>query len=173
MRMKRFFLSAVFATGSLLVTPVAGSAASLPGGAGTLLETYEDWAVACRAQSSVVGCVVRHAQSGEEFIAAELRNLPDGRMDGALLLPFGLALAQGVSMKIDESGALPSLVFSTCIPGGCVVPVKFDAANVTKLKSGTVLNVSATSQSSGETLPLKVSLKGLAKASSRAAELMK
>ncbi|MDO1585245.1 invasion associated locus B family protein [Rhizobium oryzicola] len=155
--------------------PAAG--ASLPGGASTLLETYDDWAVACRAQSSVVGCVLRQVQSneqtGEQMLAAELRNLPEGRMDGALLLPFGLALAKGVSLKVDDTPALPVVSFSTCMPGGCVAPVKFDAPTVTKLKSGSALNVSATLLASGEVIPMKLSMKGLSKAIARAAELMK
>ena len=158
-----------------LFNPAA--AASLPGGASTLLETYDDWAVACRAQSSVVGCVLRQVQSnsqtGEQMLAAELRNLPEGRMDGALLLPFGLALAQGVTLKVDDAAALPVLAFSTCLPGGCVAPVKLDAATVAKLKSGNALNVSATLLASGEAIPMKLSLKGLSKAMARASELMK
>lgn len=159
----------------VLAAPCAAPAAELPGGVGSLMENFGDWVVACRAQNGVSGCVVRQVQTkgdkGQQMLTAELRNLSGGKVDGALLVPFGLALARGVTVKVDEGAGEARFDFSTCLPGGCLVPVKFDAATVTAMTSGTSLRLSATALATGETVAMRISLKGLSAALSRAAEL--
>jgi invasion protein IalB len=158
-----------------LVAPSGVPAAELPGGVGSLMENFGDWVVACRAQNGVSGCVVRQVQTkgdkGQQMLTAELRNLAGGKVDGALLVPFGLALSRGLTVKVDEGAGETRFEFSTCLPGGCLVPVKFDAATVTAMTSGTALRLSATALATGETVAMRISLKGLSAALSRAAEL--
>lgn len=152
------------------------TAAPLPGGAGSLVETFQDWVVACQAQENTTTCVMRqvqtNTQSNQSVLTVEFRNVAGGKLEGALLMPFGLALAKGVTLKIDEA-AIGGLVFSTCVPQGCLVPMGLDAAQVAKLKTGTALNIGATSLNPGQPVALKVSLKGFPTALNRVLELTK
>ncbi len=101
-----------------LFNPAA--AASLPCGASTLLlETYDDWAVACRAQSSVVGCVLRQVQTNSQTASRcwQRNSATCRRAYGWGIAPaLRPALAQGVTLKVDDAAALPVLAFSTCLP---------------------------------------------------------
>ncbi|MGN7295104.1 invasion associated locus B family protein [Rhizobium sp. SAFR-030] len=176
MRRLRFLLACLsaFVCLPLLSVPPVG-AAQLPGGVGELLETYGDWTVGCRAQNAVVGCVVSQVQSDPKSrrprLSVEFATSTGGRIEGALLLPFGLALANGVAISLDDAGNAQSFPFSTCLPGGCLVPIRFDAAMTEALKKGTLLHISAVMLSTGATVPMRVSLKGLPEAMQRASEL--
>ncbi|CAM5350173.1 hypothetical protein MAUB1S_06050 [Mycolicibacterium aubagnense] len=149
-------------------------AAPLPGGAGSLVETYQDWVVACQGRDAQSFCVMRQVQSnnqtGQNVVTVEFSAV-QGKLNGVLLLPFGLALADGASVKIEGDAKSQPLPFSTCLPQGCLAPVSFEADDVAKLKGGTVLNIAARSFSPSQPLDLKISLKGFSAALSRIAEL--
>ena len=168
---------ALLLAGSLSVA-VPASAAALPGGAGSLVETYQDWVVACQAQNERTLCVMRQVQSntqtGQHVLTVEFSGGGDGgRLGGVLLMPFGLSLAAGVTAGIDDAAPGPMLAFSTCLPQGCLAPVAFAAEQVAKLRAGTALNVTAQSLSPAQPVTLKVSLKGFSAALNRIGELMK
>lgn len=173
-------LSKLFASRAALTTILAvaspAMAAPLPGGAGSLVETFQDWVVACQAQESTTSCVMRqvqtNTQTNQSVLTLEFRNIAGGKLEGALLLPFGLALAKGVTLKIDDT-AVGTLAFSTCVPQGCLVPMGLDAAQVAKLRSGTALNVSATGLNPAQPVALKISLKGFPVALNRVLDLTK
>ncbi|MEW6641758.1 MAG: invasion associated locus B family protein [Pseudomonadota bacterium] len=155
----------------------AAQAASLPGGAGSLVESYQDWSLACQAQNNNVTCLIRqvqtNSQTNQTVLAVELHNAQGGKLEGALLLPFGLALAQGVSLKLDEAALGSALAFSTCVPAGCLVPVAFDAATVGKLKAGTAINITAGTLGNTQPTAFKVSMKGFGGALNRLVDLLK
>lgn len=167
-------LGAAFASLVLLAAPAA--AAPLPGGAGSLVETYQDWVVACQAQEAVTNCVIRQVQSNTQnnqvVLTVEFRSIAGGKLEGALLLPFGLALAKGVTLKIDEA-PVGGLAFSTCVPQGCLVPMSLDPPQVAKLKTSAALTIGASAVNQTEPVALKVSLKGFPAAWNRVAELTK
>ncbi len=151
-------------------------AAPLPGGANTLQETYQDWTVSCQSQKDATACVMRQDQSstqtGQRVLTAELRNVAGGKVEGVLLMPFGLDLAKGASLKIDETAG-PNLAFSTCLPQGCLAPVNFDAKQVAALKAGSNINVTTTALSPSQPVAFKISLKGFGAALDRIAALTK
>ncbi len=161
----------------LLLAAASAPAASLPGGAGSLVETYQDWIVACRAENNATQCVMRQVQSnkdtGQNVLTIEVANSADGKLQAALLMPFGLALAQGVTVRIDDAPAGSPAAFSTCIPQGCLASISFDAGQAAKLKTGTNLNLSATALAPPQPVALKVSLKGFSAALARVGELTK
>ncbi len=162
-----------FTLASIIGTPVL--AAPLPGGASTLQETYQDWTVSCQTQKETSICVMRQDQSstqtGQRVLTAELRNT-DGKVEGVFLMPFGLDLAKGAALKIDEAAG-PNLAFSTCLPQGCLAPVSFDAKQVAALKAGTNINVTTTALSPSQPVAFKVSLKGFGAALDRITALTK
>lgn len=146
---------------------------TLPGGASSLNETYRDWQVACVQQGTAKRCVLSQQQAqqnGQRVLAIEL-NAPAGNtVAGTLVLPFGLALASGVALQIDDKAAGQPLRFRTCLPAGCIVPVTFDAPTLTLLRAGTALKVKATADGGQETL-FSISLQGFAAALDRVAAL--
>ncbi|ABS13896.1 MULTISPECIES: invasion associated locus B family protein [Brucella/Ochrobactrum group] len=166
------FLSAA----AFLALTATASAAPLPGGASTLTETYQDWSISCQAQKESTNCIMNQmqnsSQTGQRVLTVELRNVAGGKVEGVLLMPFGLNLAKGATLKIDE-GEAPALTFSTCLPQGCLAPLSFDAKQVGKLKTAANLNITATALEPSQPVAFKVSLKGFGSALDRIAALTK
>ncbi|MND25828.1 Invasion associated locus B (IalB) protein [compost metagenome] len=164
------------AIGFAVVSSIPAFAAPLPGGASTLQETYQDWTVSCQSEKETTVCAIRQDQSstqtGQRVLTAELRNIPGGKVEGVILMQFGLDLVKGVALKIDEADG-PQLTFSTCLPQGCLAPVSFDAKQVAALKAGTNLNVNATALSPSQAVAFKISLKGYGAALDRIIALTK
>ncbi|MFB8345004.1 invasion associated locus B family protein [Brucella cytisi] len=144
------------------ISGASAFAAPLPSGASTLQETYQDWTVSCQSQKETSICMIRQDQSStqtsQHVLTAELRNL-EGKVEGVLLMPFGLDLVKGAALKIDEVTG-PNLAFSTCLPQGCMAPVSFEAKQVAALKAGTNINVTTMALSPSQPVAFKVSLKG-------------
>lgn len=169
----------IFALAALLATPglAQAPAATLPGGASSLQETYDAWRVVCLQQGTAPRCSViqqQAQQSGQQVLAIELlADAATKQLKGTLVLPFGLALAKGVSLSEGDKALGDSLAFSTCVPAGCIVPLTFDAATLARLRKGTSLKVMATAADGRQPVELPISLKGLAPAIDRIIEIMK
>jgi invasion protein IalB len=80
---------------------------TLPGGASSIQETYGAWSVSCRLADGRKACsfsqVRGNQQTGQRSFAIELRPPSEGKTEGVLVLPFGLALAAGVKLSLDGS----------------------------------------------------------------------
>lgn len=155
-------------------TPPASPA--LPGGASSLQETYEDWSVVCAQPNGQKTCAMSQQQldgrTRQRVMAIELTAPGAGKVDGVLLLPFGLSFEQGVTLQIDEMAAGPALRFRTCLASGCLVPVSFDAKMIASLRKAASLKIKANSDN-GQEVALALSLKGFGGALDRVATLMK
>ncbi|MFC4626057.1 invasion associated locus B family protein [Daeguia caeni] len=157
------------------LTVFGAQAAPLPGGASSLQETFQDWTVSCQSQKDATVCALQQVQGtkeGQRVLTVELRNVAGGKVEGVLLMPFGLDLAKGAQLKIDDASG-PSLAFSTCLPQGCLAPVSFDAKQTAALKAGTTLNVAATALNPAQPVNFKVSLNGFGAALDRVTALTK
>lgn len=142
--------------------------AELPNGASSLQETYQDWSLTCRS-SPRTACAILQQQaqrSGRRVLAVELQRKSGDVLAGTLVLPFGLSLDAGVSLRIDDAAAFKSSRFSTCVPAGCLVPLSFDAKTVAALRAGSTLKVKAQSVDARQ-LTFSISLKGFAAAFQR------
>ncbi len=151
----------------------ASAASTLPGGASSLNETYRDWRVACAQQGTQKQCVLSQIQSqqnGQRVLAIELNAPSSNAVSGALVLPFGLALDSGVTFQIDEKPAMQPIRFRTCMPGGCLVTVNFDAPTLAALRAGSALKVKATADG-GAIAPFSISLQGFGTALDRVGTL--
>lgn len=139
----------------------------MPGGASSLQETYQDWSLACQGTPQPVCAISQQQtqQNGQRVMAVELRR-NDDTLSGNLILPFGLLLDAGVILQIDDGQLREPLRFSTCLPGGCLVPLSFDAETIEVLRTGTALRLKVQSTDTKE-LALSISLKGLAAALDR------
>lgn len=149
-------------------------ASSLPGGASSLSETYQDWQVACSQQDALKRCSLSQSQAqqnGQRVLAIELAAPDENSVNGIIVLPFGLALASGVVLQIDDNAAGQPLPFRTCLPVGCVVPVAFDADTISSLRAGVALKITTISDG-GQQTPFAISLAGFAAGLDRVAALV-
>lgn len=144
-------------------------ATALPGGATSVQETHQDWQVACGQQADVKHCSMsqqqQNAKSRQRVLAIELQSV-NGKLEGALVLPFGLSLDRGVALQIDDATVRGPLQFRTCVPAGCIVPLSFDAPSIEALANGTLLKIKTVGDG-GKELALSVSLKGFSAARDR------
>ncbi|PRD41310.1 invasion-like protein [Phyllobacterium phragmitis] len=161
-----------------LTVPAPAQEVSLPGGASTLNETHGAWTVTCaiatqgdgeRAKRCALSQTQLHGQTRQRALAIELLPEEDG-VDGTLVLPFGLALASGVTYQLDEGEAGAPQHFRTCLPAGCLIDIAFDARTVASLKTGDVLKVKATADG-GQEMVLSISLTGFSSAYDRVVAL--
>jgi invasion protein IalB len=172
----KHLLPMVFALVVGLGATVTASAQGLPGGASSLNESHGDWIVGCSAPEGVARCAISQSQVGgtnrQRVLAIELTASKGGSAaSGILVLPFGLRLASGVTLAVDDKAPLPALSFSTCLPAGCLVPLDFDTPTVAALRQGTVIAIKGTANDSGKEVAFSVSLSGFASALSRFAQL--
>jgi invasion protein IalB len=148
----------------------------LTGGASAITETHGDWTVNCQVVQTAKICRFSHQQfdrsnANQRLLAVELGALSDKSAGGTIVLPFGLALAKGISISIDDNPIDGSLPFSTCLVVGCLVPVSFDEAMVGRLKAGVTLKIAAFAADSGQPIAFSVPLQGFTSALSRTASL--
>ncbi len=145
-------------------------AASLPGGASSLNETYQDWQVSCALRDGKKRCAMIQIQSqqnnGQRVLSIELNAAVAASVEGILVLPFGLDLEKGANLVIDDSAQSLPIKFRTCLPVGCVLPVQFDSTALQALKSGAVLKVNSVADG-GQEQPFAISLKGFSVAIDR------
>ena len=155
--------------------PFAAAAQGLPGGASALSETHGDWAVSCRGSENDITCSMsqRHVrdESRQLVLAIELHPQGPDAANGIILLPFGLRLADGVMLAIDEEAQIATLPFSTCLPSGCIVRISLETDTVAALREGDKLNIVTTADDGGEAVQLDVSLNGFTSALQRIAAL--
>jgi invasion protein IalB len=149
--------------------------AALPGGATTLNESHGDWTVSCAVGNQGKICVLAQqqtaGQANQRLLAVELRPR-DQNVEGTLVLPFGLALDKGVTLQVDDGPAWTPLRIRTCLPGGCLVDLVFDAKTLPLLRKGTTLKIKAVADG-GKDTQLAVSLKGFPSALDRTIALAK
>jgi invasion protein IalB len=149
----------------------APPAAKLANGANSLSETYDDWVLNCQATSKGTECgllQVLSQQNGQRVLSFSVNPTPvNGNHVGSLILPFGLELAKGVTLQLDEQAVSQPLGFKTCLPAGCVVPLSWTAEQYNALRAANQLKLAA-STAANEPFALTISLKGLSSAGKRA-----
>ena len=167
-------LSAALVCGLALVSP-GYAAATLPGNATTLTETHDDWTVRCAIDQAVVHCAAQQeqlsTQTKQRVLAIEILPGTDV-LTGTLVLPFGLDLQKGAVVKVDDKLTSPVLVFQTCLPSGCLVPLRIGKEWETAMRAGTALAVGAQAVSA-QPANFSISLKGFGSALDRIADLTK
>jgi invasion protein IalB len=151
------------------VAPATGGP-TLPGGASSLNETHTDWSVNCAVRDNRKACVFFQGQtnsSNQRVLLLELTASAPDKVTGSLVLPFGLALDQGVKLLAEDTAPSAPLQFKTCLPAGCVVPIDFGADTVAALRKSGSLNVQAAAADGGGEIAFTISLKGFSAALDR------
>jgi invasion protein IalB len=155
--------------------PAAAPGTLLPNGASAINETYGDWIVDCRLFEGQKQCMLLQAQGNgqtkQRTFEIQLRTPKDGKIEGTIIMPFGLKLDNGAILSLDDKDLGLGLRFSTCMPQGCLVPVSLPTATVDAMKKGRILTVASLNLNSGEVVAFKIPLEGFAAASARIGEL--
>ncbi|WP_448091829.1 invasion associated locus B family protein [Pseudomonas lini] len=150
------------------------------GAALSVKENYDDWLVACATPAKngdpAKVCTLSQEQldSGSRLrtVAIELKPSAAG-IQGMLFLPFGLALDQGAELQIDDGAAIvPKQKIQTCLPIGCVVPIKLDEKVLAALRKGAALKVKVVADG-GNPAMFSISLKSFVEALDRTSTLSK
>lgn len=89
-----------------------------------------------------------------------------------MALPFGLALAKGVALKLDDKPLEGAYGFSTCVIAGCLVPLTLDERVLSELKGAATLAVSAFALDTGREVAFAIPLNGFTSAMNRTAQLL-
>lgn len=169
---------AVLLFGTGLATTAQAAHAS-PQASAASAETFQDWQVACGLRAGKKLCsaiqqeaVGKEANAGvrQRLLAIEIVPETSGA-SGTLLLPFGLDLTKGATLRLGENGAGPPLPFRTCIAAGCMVRLEFSAQALAALRAGEVLTVSVAEADSGRVIDLPISLAGFDASFDRAKSL--
>ncbi len=166
----RVFVCAGFA---LTFPPAAFAQSALPNGASSLQETYQDWRIVCSQRDKVPACSISQdqtQQNGQRLLAVEMQIRPDGSALATLLLPFGIVLDSGVTPNIDDQPPMKPIRFRTCLPNGCIALLPLDAATLSKVRTGSRLNLKVVADG-GNALAFQVSLQGFSAAADRVAAL--
>lgn len=155
----------------------AQTGATLPGGASSLQETYDDWMVACVVNDQTRNqklCALSQQQldknSRQRVLAVEWRPKGDG-IEGTAFLPFGLVLAKGAAFQFDDGPFGKPADFSTCLPAGCLVPIDFNKDILAAMRRASRFNVKAIGQD-GKDVTFTISLKGFSTAFDRTKQLV-
>ncbi len=148
----------------------------LPGGASSLQESFEDWTVVCALPGGHKTCSLSQTQTNQKtqqrVLAMELTAGDKGMAAGVLAMPFGLSLEKGLALQIGDETATTTLTFQTCLPVGCIVPLKFDDAMLTKLRGAKQIKLTAYAADTGQPVVFNVSLKGFGPALARVRSLI-
>jgi invasion protein IalB len=149
--------------------------AQLAGGASAISETHGDWVVNCKVLEDARVCTFSQQQfdnRNQRIFALELFPKETG-VEGNAALPFGLALSNGVLLFVDEKPFGQPGQFSTCLLGGCLVPVEFGSELVAQLRTGNLMHIKGAAFDTGQEIMFQVSLQGFTSALNRTAELLR
>jgi invasion protein IalB len=160
-------------------TPAAATpapAASWPAGATSLSEVYGDWTVTCAKEAkpeAKAECAIMQAQGakGRREFALEIRPPSDGRAQGFILMPLGLAIEPGISFKLDDAVLGKGAPYLSCSQEGCLVPVSLPTLATDTMKTAKNLLVSGTKPEAKDPVTITVPLEGFANALARAIAL--
>ncbi|WP_264045814.1 invasion associated locus B family protein [Methylobacterium flocculans] len=159
-----------------VAAPAAAPTAGWPTGASSLTEVYGDWTVTCargEAADAKAECAVMQAQGakGRREFAIEIRPPAEGRAQGFILMPLGLAIEPGISFKLDEAVLGKGAPYLSCSLEGCLVPVSLPTLATDTMKTAKALLVSATKPEVKDPTVITVPLAGFANALARASTL--
>lgn len=181
--LKQFICGAAALSAAVFIASAAAATEpGLPNGATSLREQYADWTILCGIavdgdkKSKVCSMhqeQVRQVKNGpsQRVLAIELQ--PKGKgLEGGLVLPLGLKLDKGATLKIDDGKASEASPFRTCVFAGCIVDIKADDKMAASLAKGKTIAVRTTTDE-GKDADFSISLNGFQNARNRVSELMK
>lgn len=150
---------------------------AFPNGASAVSESYGDWAMNCTLRDGRKSCSLVHQQvdnrSNQRVVAVEINVRAADRAEGNVIVPFGLLFEPGVTIQLDDGAPSAPFKVRTCVPGGCTVPVTFEAKVLDAIRRATTLKINGAAADTEKPVSFSVPLKGFAPAYARAVALSK
>lgn len=157
---------------SMPITSTTPARKSVPSAGVEKPEVASAWAVKCDKSGGHKQCSMvqelRIKKDNQLVLQVEIR--PDGThaATGVMTLPFGVSVTDGVSFQVD-SGPDIRVPFSTCLPQGCLVPLRLGDSLLSALQRGKTLKLTTSVPDSG-TVSFEVTLEGFREGYSRMLE---
>ena len=146
-----------------------------PAGALSINENYGAWSLSCNRSEASTTCMLLQSQgdnkTGKRLFAFEMRTPKDGRSEGLILMPFGLAIEPGVTFKLDDAVLGKGAPYVSCGNEGCLVPISFPALATDAMRTAKTLTVIGLKSGTNEPQPISVPLGGFAPVWDRAVAL--
>lgn len=135
-------------------------------GADMIAETYGDWTLQCRKTSALAQCSVY--RDVNDSIKMEIFPPDRERVTKALLiLPFGIQLAQGVTLFVDGKPADQRVPVTTCLSNGCLVPISLAERSADQLLNASELKILSFDNATEQPMEYMIPLNGIRKALNR------
>lgn len=153
---------AIFA--GLLVVLYSGNLAAITDG-----ENFQDWRAKCvssedKSKPQIASCHVfqdlLHKESGKRVLHIAIGQLPDQKqLTFIITLPLGIALPQGITIRIDKDNA-KKLPIQACFTNGCQSAFQPEAEWMKKFTAGNQAEVIFYNVQN-QAISIPVSLKGV------------
>lgn len=158
---------------SMPITSPTPARKPVPSAAVKAPEVASAWGIKCDKSGDHKQCSMvqefRIKKDNQLVLQVEIR--PDGAhvATGVLTLPFGVSVTDGVSLQVD-SGPDVRMPFSTCLPQGCLVPLRLDGSLLSALRRGKTLKLTTSVPGSGP-VSFEMTLQGFSEGYSRMLDL--
>ncbi|MEN0000813.1 MAG: invasion associated locus B family protein [Pseudomonadota bacterium] len=145
-------------------------------GPSSIRETYGGWAVRCQQATENMQCDMafeaRQQDSQQLILRVTIMRAPDGTGANArILTPFGISLADGLQISVDEGEPFLSAAFRTCIAAGCIARTPVDNDALATIANSEQFQVTMQQLDDGGALNILMPTNGFQAAWQRLAEL--
>lgn len=131
--------------------------------ADAIIERYGNWTFDCRRYAEGPRCSISQ-KVGDQLGIEVLQPDKKDTNKALLLLPFGLAVSEGVTLVIDNTPSDHRIPFSTCAPDGCIVPMVVADKSMDQILAGTQLKIISFDAISSKRKEFSIPLNGIVKA---------
>ncbi|QHI95018.1 hypothetical protein GT348_00645 [Aristophania vespae] len=162
--------------GLFLLSSVGSAfAGTLPNGASSINESYQNWHLICQNTKSGVKCnilqEILEGQTHQLFFRIEFKPA-ESQTHGVMIAPFGLNLTDGITIATEGESVGDVYPFNTCLPVGCLAPLDLDEGQFSSFLKSKKVKVSFTTLK-GKLLKFQLPISGLDEALNRARVLTK
>ena len=199
---KRVLFVGLLAFSATGAHPADRNATALPGGASSLTETYDSWQISCsspkpvaavdggdkhapadlkaaRVANPVASCVLAQVQREKDSrqlvlsveFSLDQSSGKDAELLGTLVLPFGMIVNAPIQIMADDK-LLQETFIATCLPIGCLAPVKLEAPAIQTLSSSKAVTLKSRSLEGGREIAFPIQVQGFTNGLKRLRELV-
>lgn len=131
--------------------------------ADAIMEKYGKWTFDCRRYEAGSRCSINQ-KLGNQLGIEVLQPEANETIKALILLPFGLAVSEGVTLSIDDKPADRRIPFSTCASEGCIVPMVVSNTSMEQILQANQLKIISFDAISLERKEYSIPLEGLSRA---------
>ncbi|MGU3575475.1 invasion associated locus B family protein [Brucellaceae bacterium C25G] len=131
--------------------------------ADAIIEKYGNWTFDCRRYAEKPRCSIN--QKLESQLGIEILHSNETHSNKALiLLPFGLAVSEGIALIVDNKPSDQRIPFSTCAEEGCIISMVLEDKSMEQILAATQLKIISFDAVSLKRKEFFVPLDGIARA---------